>query len=65
MLTPVPCVVALTLMDCIPLQDPPLGVDANPGFLAHSLLAVMGYTGFIVGQIHVCVPNLLRLRSLL
>jgi hypothetical protein len=64
-LTPVPCVVALTLMDCIPLQDPSRGVEANIGFLARSLLAVMGYTAFIVGQIHVCVPNLLRMRSLL
>lgn len=64
-LTPVPCVVALTLMDCIPLQDPSRGAEANVGFLVRSLLAVMGYTAFIVGQIHVCVPNLLRMRSLL
>lgn len=63
--TPVPCILALTLIDSIPLQDPSLGPRGNWGFVIRSLFAVMVYTTCIVGQINSCVPGLIRIRNLL
>lgn len=63
LVTPLPCLAVILLLEAIPLDSPSAGINANVGFLVQASAAITALTLFTITMYEAAVPTL-RLRRI-